>query len=130
MFKFLCRYSEYGIKELIISYGKFHKVNKSDAMSRYIKGEVLHVRIDTAYRGHSYSLASSSKAKDVGILVNKALRRGCRKNGTLLKTFYSKDAINVYKDTMDVLKRRRNNSEKQPCFGNSFFQLESRKKMT
>ena len=30
--------------------------------------------------------------------------------------------------TMEVLKRRRSNSEKQPCFSNYFLQLESRKK--
>ena len=30
--------------------------------------------------------------------------------------------------TMEVVKRRRNNSEKQPCFSNYFFQRESRKK--
>ena len=33
-----------------------------------------------------------------------------------------------YLISMQVLKRKRNNSEKQPCFGNQFLQLESRKK--
>ena len=34
----------------------------------------------------------------------------------------------VFDRNMEVLKRKRNNSEKQPCFGNYFLQLESRKK--
>ena len=33
----------------------------------------------------------------------------------------------LFDQIMEILKRRRNNSEKQPCFGNNFFQLESRK---
>ena len=51
--------------------------------------------------------------------VNKLIENIC-----VIEEYYFVNNYSIT-PTMEVVKRRRNNSEKQLCFGNNFFQLES-----
>ena len=88
------------IKDLIINFGKPHKLVSHETISRWINSKLADDGVDTSvFRARSCRSASSSKAKDIGISLNEILKRGCWKSKHTFRTYYSRDIIN--EDNLD-----------------------------
>ena len=75
------------IKDLIISFGKLHKPVLHETISRWIKIQLPDAEVDTSvFKDHSCCSASPSKAKDIGVLLNEILKRGCWKSKHTFRT--------------------------------------------
>ena len=63
------------IKDLIISYGKPHKLLSSETIYRWIKDELLRAGVVTSvFKAQSCRLTSSSNARDTGKSVSEILK--------------------------------------------------------
>ena len=83
------------IRDLIISYGKPHKLVSSGTISRWIKDELSKAGVDNlVFKAHSCRSASSNKARDDGMSVSEILKKGGWKSVHTFKTFYSRDITN------------------------------------
>ena len=58
------------VKELLISWGKPHKLAASETVSRWIKDELSRAGVSISlYKAHVSRSLSSNKARDIGISV-------------------------------------------------------------
>ena len=92
------------IKDLIISFGKPHNPVSHNTVSRWIKSQLIDAGVDTfVFKACSCRLASSSKAKDIGVSLNEILKPGCWKRKDTFRTYYSRDIINEDTEILSLI---------------------------
>ena len=79
---------------LLITFGKPHRNASVDTISRWVKEELFQTDIDTnTYKTHGCRAASTSKAKQIRVLITEILKQDCLSTGCSFKTFYARDII-------------------------------------
>ena len=83
------------VRELLITYGKPHKLVSRDSVGRWIKNELTNAGVDTTiFTPHSCRSASVRKTKVNGVPTSVTLEKGCWKRESTFKKNYYKDVIN------------------------------------